>query len=268
MDAYLNQAADGPVDYHLIADSAVLAGQIMLVAGAETNRVEDTIKRILQTSYFEHSDAFVVTTGIIITLEDRRYGTISLTRRVGEKQTNLGNIAKVNAISRDYCQGNLSLEETFRQLTDMEPVRYPDWLTFLSICLTAVSFTLILGGNALDCFISGINSIYFIISRLINRKLRVSGFVFNMVASFFMAFTSIAFQQLLIPSLKLEPLIAGSIMAMLPGLAMTNGIRDTLAGDYMSGSARIVEAFVTAASLALGIGAGLALGNIILGGLL
>ncbi len=94
MDAYLNQAADGPVDYHLIADSAVLAGQIMLVAGAETNRVEDTIKRILQTSYFEHSDAFVVTTGIIITLEDRRYGTISLTRRVGEKQTNLAILPK------------------------------------------------------------------------------------------------------------------------------------------------------------------------------
>ena len=268
MDTITNHYAGQTVDFHLLADSAVLAGQIMLVAGAETNRVEDTIKRILQTSSFEHYDVFVVTTGIIITLEDRRYGTISLTRRVGEKQTNLGNIARVNAISRNYCQGALSLEETFRQLTNMESVRYPDWLTFLSICITAVSFTLILGGSAVDCLIAGINSIYFIISSLINRKLRVNGFVFKMVASFFMAFTSIAFQQLFIPSLKLEPLIAGSIMAMLPGLAMTNGIRDTLAGDYMSGSARIVEAFVTAASLALGIGAGLALGNIILGGLL
>ena len=253
-------------EWRLLADTAALAGKIMLVSGGETYRVEDTIRRILSTSGFEYCEAFVVTTGIIITLEDKQTGTITLTRRVGEKQTNLGNIANVNKISRQYCQGKLSLAETYHILKRLEPVSYPDWITFLSMCLTASSFTFILGGGFPECATAAWNGLYFIISKLINRKLQVNGFVFNMVASFFMAFTSIGVQILLLPNLLLEPLIAGSIMALLPGLALTNGIRDTLAGDYMSGGARIVEAFVIAASLAIGIGAGLFLGGTISGG--
>ena len=81
--------------------------------------------------------------------------------------------------------------------------------------------------------------------------------IYLMIASFFMAFTTMLVRSTLCPALNLEPAIAGSIMALLPGVAMTNGIRDTLEGNYMSGSARMIEAFVIAVSLALGIGVGL-----------
>ena len=50
-------------------------------------------------------------------------------------------------------------------------------------------------------------------------------------------------------------MIAGSIMPLLPGVAITNAIRDTLQGDYVSGGGRIIEAFVIALSIAVGIGA-------------
>lgn len=250
-------SAPGEQDIQLLADTALLAGSIMLLAGAETYRVEDTIHRILQTSGFEHCDAFVIPTGITITLEDWRYDTISLTRRIGEKQTNLGNIAKVNEISRQYCCRSLTLKEAFHALKHMEPTVYPDWLIHLSMIVTAACFALTLGAGLWEGVIAGFNGLYFILSRMINRRLHLNSFVFNMFASFFMAFTSMLVKNTLYPDLLLEPLIAGSIMALLPGVAMTNGIRDTLAGDYVSGSARMIEAFVTAASLALGIGVGL-----------
>lgn len=241
----------------ILADTAVLAGEIMLKAGAETCRVEDTIHRILHTSGFEHCEAFVVTTGIIVTLEDPHGGMISLCRRVREKSTNLGNIDQVNTISRRFCQGELPLEETFRQLKELEPVRYPAWLTYLCMIATAACFTGILGGGPAECAVAAANGLYFIGSRILNRYLRFNDFVFNMAASFLMSFTCMAIQTLWLPSLLAEPAIAGSIMALLPGLAMTNGLRDTLEGDYMSGAARMIEAFVVAASLALGIGAGM-----------
>ncbi len=246
-----------PPEYHLLADTAALAGEIMLLAGAETTRVEDTIRRILQTSGFERCEVFVVTTGIMLTLEDWRYGTISLNRRVEEKQTNLGNIDKANSISRQFCSGQLSLEETYRQLKQMEPVSYPNWLVYLSMIITAACFTLILKGGVMECLTAAFNGIYFMLARIANRKLRLNSFVFNMIASFFMAFTTMLVRSTLCPALNLEPAIAGSIMALLPGVAMTNGIRDTLEGNYMSGSARMIEAFVIAVSLALGIGVGL-----------
>jgi uncharacterized membrane protein YjjP (DUF1212 family) len=48
-------------------------------------------------------------------------------------------------------------------------------------------------------------------------------------------------------------------MPLVPGVAITNAIRDTLNGDYVSGAARAVEAFIKALAIALGVGLGLML---------
>ena len=53
-------------------------------------------------------------------------------------------------------------------------------------------------------------------------------------------------------------------MPLVPGVAITNAIRDTLQGDYLSGCARILEAFLKAASVAVGAGLGMAIGGMIL----
>ena len=102
-----------PMDYMLLAETALLAGEIMLVSGAEIYRVEDTMIRILRTSGLERAEAFVVATGIIVTLSDPQIKPISLVRRVSEKNTNLGNISEINEISRRYCGGLISLDEAY-----------------------------------------------------------------------------------------------------------------------------------------------------------
>ena len=58
-------------DYKLLLDTAVLAGQLMLRNGAEIYRVEDTIHRILRVSGFKTTEAYVTSTGLIVTLDDR-----------------------------------------------------------------------------------------------------------------------------------------------------------------------------------------------------
>ena len=45
------------MDYKLLADTALLAGELMLQSGAETFRVEETITRILKTSGQERTEA-------------------------------------------------------------------------------------------------------------------------------------------------------------------------------------------------------------------
>ena len=57
----------------------------------------------------------------------------------------------------------------------------------------------------------------------------------------------------------LHSIIIGSIMPLVPGVAITNAIYDTLHGDYISGSARMLEAFVTAAAIGIGVGISMAL---------
>ena len=46
-------------------------------------------------------------------------------------------------------------------------------------------------------------------------------------------------------------------MPLVPGAAITNAILDTLYGDYISGSAKMLEAFLIASAIAIGIAIGL-----------
>ena len=69
-----------------------------------------------------------------------------------------------------------------------------------------------------------------------------------------------------IPALNMDTVIISCIMPLVPGVAITNAIRDTLRGDYISGGARALEAFVTAAAVAIGAGAGMASMNLFLQG--
>ena len=59
--------------------------------------------------------------------------------------------------------------------------------------------------------------------------------------------------------MNMDTVMIGSFMPLVPGMAITNAVRDTLRGDYLSGGARVMEAFLKALGIAIGIGIGLAL---------
>ena len=56
-----------------------------------------------------------------------------------------------------------------------------------------------------------------------------------------------------------DTVIIGTIMLLVPGLAITNAVRDSIAGDLISGLARGAEALLIAVAVALGNGAGMML---------
>ena len=91
--------------------------------------------------------------------------------------------------------------------------------------------------------------------------LGINGFILDMLSSFAIALAAISLKQV-IPSVNDNIIIMSSIMPLVPGVAITNAVRDTLQGDYISGGARILEAFLIAASVALGVGAGIALAGV------
>ena len=81
------------MDYKLLIDSAALAGTIMLENGAEIYRVEETIDYMLRTSGLKTTQAFVVSTGFMISLDDPCIDALTVVRLVNKKSTNLIAIA-------------------------------------------------------------------------------------------------------------------------------------------------------------------------------
>ena len=117
-------ALDKNAECKLVLDTAVLAGKIMLQSGAEIHRVEDTIHRILKVSGMKTAEAFVMPTGLIVTLDDPRMDSMTVVKRIKTRGTNLSRIAEVNDISRRFCSGNISLEEAFHSLKHMKQYTY------------------------------------------------------------------------------------------------------------------------------------------------
>ncbi len=57
-----------------------------------------------------------------------------------------------------------------------------------------------------------------------------------------------------IPDANYQPIVVGVLMLFVPGVAITNCIRDLLGGQLISGVTRFAEVILTAVSLAAGAG--------------
>lgn len=257
------------MDYRMLADTAMLAGTIMLRGGAETNRVEDTMQRILDTSGAATTEVLVLSTALMLTIDDPEISAITKMQRISDRGTDIGNICVVNDLSRKYCSGAITLEEMQEELKSLgETKRYPEWLCHICTIGTVVMFTLLLGGNVTDALLSAASAIVMVLVQILASKVRLNQFMYHMAALTCVTFFVSALVSGFTIKCNLELIVAGTAMPSLPGVAITNAIRDTLHGDYISGSARVMEAFVRAISCAVGIGVGLYLGSLLTGGVL
>lgn len=249
------------MDYKLVMNTAVLAGELMLCSGAETYRVEDTMNHILRTAGTQTVEATVMMTGLVATLGGPDMEPITATKRVQERGTNLNCIMEVNDISRKYCSGGLTLEESYERLKKAGGKQHRTWIYNLATILAATGFAPLFGGGITEVGAAVLTGTVLALTHTLGKRLGINGFILDMLSSFAIALAAISLKQV-IPSVNDNIIIMSSIMPLVPGVAITNAVRDTLQGDYISGGARILEAFLIAASVALGVGAGIALAGV------
>ena len=246
------------MDDKSIANMAVLAGEIMLRSGAETYRVEDTVKHILDTAGTAETESLVMLTGIIVTIDRPGEEAVTVMRRVHDRGTNMHRIVEVNEISRKYCAGELSAEETWEKLKSIKGRQYTVWMYNLATVLVPAGFAPLFGGGIRETAAAAAVGIVLAVLMTIGKRVRTGAFILNMICSAGIAVAAVLL-KLVDPHINMDTVIISGIMPLVPGVAITNAIRDTLRGDYISGGARALEAFVTAAAVAIGAGAGIAL---------
>ncbi|MDO4432477.1 MAG: threonine/serine exporter family protein [Aerococcaceae bacterium] len=251
--------------YKQIAEVAALAGRIMLESQAESYRVEDTVQRILQTSGLATTEVFSNTTGLFITLDDQHIEPITLIRRIKERGTHLRKIYRVNHISRQLTSGTISLEEAHQQLIAVDEAEYTVLHRDLSIFMLVISFALLLGGSWGDIVLSGVAAIIVIIAGWGKTYFGLNPIIAGTFTTTLLGLIMPLILHSLAKDYSLDILIVSALMPLFPGTAFTNGIRDSLKGDYVSGVAKLIEALVIASSLAIGIAFGLFLSNGVMG---
>lgn len=247
---------------------AVRVGEIMLKSGAETYRVEDTIIRILSSHQYSKVDTFVTPTGITTTIGDKTFPLCTTVSRIKNRSTRLDKIEAINQLSRDYVSGELNLDEAICKLDSIDYLpAYSPIIKIFTTGITAAAFSLMFDGKVLEfilAFLLGICVAYlqdhltkkeivnyfslFLASMLIGGVVVVSSFIFS-------------------DSINIEPIVIGGIMPLVPGLAFTNAVRDTIGDELLSGMSRAAEALFVAIAIAAGVGVSMSIG-LYLGGIL
>lgn len=236
-----------------ILEVSTYAGKIMLESGAEAYRVEETMNRICNSYGIKIASSYATPTLIVASVTYE--GDIkSLVVRISNRSVNLQKIHKVNDIARNIINNNISLRELKRNLDEIDKEeRYSDSKTILFSAIGAFGFVFLFGGSVLDAvaaFLIGLIVKYFSIKF---EKLGLNSFFITSISAGILAFLSIISIKINLAH-DIDKVIIGSIMLLVPGLAITNAIRDTVAGDLVSGLARGAEAFLTAIAVAVGTG--------------
>lgn len=237
---------------HDIIKVCLLAGKIMLQSGAETYRVEDTMMRIAAAFGVENSHSYMTPTGIIFSVEEPQHITRLI--RISERTTNLDKIHQVNSVSRSISLGELTIEEAHRALEKIEHEQaiYPTWLLILLSAIASGCFLIMFRGIWLDFVPAAIaGGLGFSCFVFMHRVIPVRFFA-EFSGALVIGITSVWMVRYGLGN-QLDTIIISSVMPLVPGLLITNAIRDLMAGHLISGLSKGAEAFVTSFAIGAGI---------------
>lgn len=237
-----------------LLDMATYAGRLLIESGAEIYRVEETMVRLC-TSFEGVSDAqsFVTPTGIMFSITVRKE-TFTKILRVHSRGVNLHCIDEINALSRIVQTQECTIAQIQTRLEEIaHEKRYSVLVTLLFGALGAAGFAIFYHGSIVEVFCAFVIGICIKIATWFFERKGLNSFFTNAFAAGIAAFCALVFERC-IQGTNLDIMIISSIMLLVPGLAITNAIRDTVAGDYLSGVSRATEAFLIAIAIAAGIG--------------
>jgi len=242
-----------------VMDIAIKAGKILLTNGSEIYRVEDTIRRICK-SYGVEAECFVLPTGIFITVIGKDGEPLSFVKRINERAVDLSCIERVNSFSRNLQKNILSYEEAIKTLKSIEEKKgYRFLVRFLVAGITAFVYTLLFKGTINDSIAAFLIGMLIYISKEKVSKAGIFRF-FEHFASGLIAASMSVIAVKLFSSLNVYRIIISSIIILLPGVAITNAIKDALSGDIVSSLFGIAEAIFTVVSISAGVAIILSLG--------
>ncbi|WP_245208059.1 threonine/serine exporter family protein [Sediminibacillus dalangtanensis] len=238
-----------------ITSVCLLAGKIMLQSGAETHRVEDTMQRIAASFGKTASQSYVTPTGIIFSID----GTDPTNfMRISERSTDLHKIAVVNSISRQVTNGELSMTEANDQLkqTDLDSYSFSLFFQVIAAALVSGCFAIMFDGSWLDfvpAMVAGAAG-YLAMERF-HDWVEIRFFA-EFLASVIIGLLSLLFIHLQLGA-EMDKIIIGAVMPLVPGLLITNAVRDLMAGHLVAGLSKGAEALLTACAIGAGIAVGI-----------
>ena len=224
-----------------LADAIVLAGSILLENGAETRRIEDTMFRLAHAYGAEEIETYA-TPGMLMVSFSYHGKSVWRMRRTRVRSTDLEKIDQINSLSRLVSANALPLTQLVQELKRVQEGAGVENKQFiLGAATSSFGFALLFHASFYQACMAGILGGT---CGLFLQRSKAKGVFKNLMASAFISFfASFAHSKLI---------LLGALMILVPGMLLTNALRDIVNGDPISGMSRLGEAITIAASIALG----------------
>jgi len=245
-------ADPNPEDVLLLASDAA---RLVLKSGAETYRAEDTAQVFCSALCGVEAECYATPTGVMLSFFGPDGRSRSIVRRIKGRSINLERIARIHSLTRDLWAGRADFTQASARLDEIERLPgYPSAFTLAGAAAAAGFFTLLFGGAWNDALVAApLGALLSRLTRTLSRQ-GISDFFTNISGGALAALACLA-AGLVGWASSPDTAIIGSIMLLVPGIAITNAIRDTIAGDLVAGIARGADAFISAAGISIGAGA-------------
>ena len=241
------------MNYNKILQGILDIGEAMLQSGAENFRLEDSLYRMCKSYGFTRYDVFVIPSNIQITVETPEGDIITQIRHIESTDINFDRLDYLNNLSRYVCQNKpdeKKLREKYLEVMNREE-QHPAVKYFAGV-MGGTGFAVFFGCGFMDAIVAVIVSLMIVVVGEWLSKRESNLMVYNMILSFLSEVIIILLVRLGIGS-HAEWIMIGIVMLLISGLGVTNGIRDLLQRDFISGSLNIMNAFLGAAGIAFGI---------------
>lgn len=242
-----------------VLEIVLYAGQMLLSNGAEAYRVEETVERICN-SYGLECECMVTAKGVFISIVDDNGEKVTSLKKIRTRGVDLYRIELINSFSRSVQEKFISYEEAKKILKDIDGAPYFSFpVRLFAASMTSFIYSLFFDGTIYDSIVSAIVSIvvYFMLEKI--SRVELFQFFEFFISGFIIGSASLIAESLL-PFVSKGNVITGAIMILLPGVPLTNGIKDIIYNDFESGMVKFGEAMLIITAVGAGIGAALALG--------
>lgn len=227
-------------------------GEYMMNSGAEIYRIEDTLSRMGLAYGAARMNVFVITSSIVVTLTMPDQSMYTQTRRIRSSgSTNFEILDQLNTLSRSYCSDKIDAGKLHDKIQAICSARPDRRCFYLGSMLAAGGFAVFFGGSIYDGIAAAFAAVSLCLLQEYGSALFPNKIIFHLISSFLVGIF-ICLSGMLFSGLHISKIMIGTIMLLIPGIAMTNSIRDILVGDTISGIMRLIETLFWAGALAFG----------------
>lgn len=247
------------MDYKKILQGILDIGESMLKSGAENYRLEDSLYRMCKSYGFVRYDVFVIPSNIQITVETPDGEIFTQIRHIESTDINFDRLDYMNNLCRYVCQNKPDAAELRQKYLEIlkRPKQHP-LIPYAAGIMGGTGFAIFFGCDFMDAIVATIVSIMITVVGNWLSKRENNLMVYNTILAFLAELIIIGMVHLGVGSHP-ERIMIGVVMLLISGLSTTNGIRELLQRDFISGSINIMNSFLGAAGIAFGIAAAMIL---------